>query len=338
MKISYHSILPVQAAILLLCFSFLACNKNSNKTDGIVICTYDSFISRWGPGEEIAKRFKEQTGTNITWKSYGDSGTLAARILLDGKAQDADIVLGLDQNLAEKVIQTGLFEKYDSAGFGKVLEELRSSEVLKSYAPLIPYDYSFFSIIYDSDVIANPPENLEDLTQYKNKLILMDPGSSSPGLGFLAWTISAYGDLWQDYWKRLKGSILTTASGWDQGYGLFTEGEAPLVLSYTTSPAYHREYENTDRYRAALFSDGHPIQIELAGIFKTSHNMEQAKKFIDFMLSESFQELIPLGNWMYPVIDIPLPESFALSEKPKKIIWTKPVSRQELDIWQETMR
>ena len=101
---------------------------------------------------------------------------------------------------------------------------------------------------------------------------------------------------------------------------MFTKGEVPIVLSYVTSPAYHLEYEKTKRYKAALFEEGHYRQIEFAGIIKGTAKIERAQEFIDFMLSENFQNAIPLTNWMFPVIQYqPLPDSFSIVPEPKAV-------------------
>ena len=56
-----------------------------------------------------------------------------------------------------------------------------------------------------------------------------------------------------DELAKLKGRMLTVTPGWSESYGLFTKGEAPMVLSYTTSPAYHMIAEGTEKYQAAAF-------------------------------------------------------------------------------------
>ena len=144
----------------------------------------------------------------------------------------------------------------------------------------------------------------------------MDARTSSPGLGFLLWTIAVYGDNYTDYWERLKPSILTITEGWSSAYGLFTSGEAPLVLSYTTSPAYHVEYEDTKQYMASLFQNGNYMQIEGMAILKDAPHREAAEKFIDFILTPDFQKAIPLTNWMFPVLPgIEMPDSFEYALK-----------------------
>jgi thiamine transport system substrate-binding protein len=318
-------------AVLILA-GIAGCKKE--KSADLVIWTYDSFNSEWGPGPDVSKVFEEKTGIKITWVSHGDSVEIVSRLIQEGDSSNADIILGFDQNLATRVLNSGLLETYRPKGAENILSEL----VLDDDFRITPFDYSYFAIVYDSQSVT-PPQSLEDLTspQFKQSLILIDPRTSSPGLGFFAWVKEIYGDGWQDYWRRLQPSILTVADGWSSAYGLFTRGEAPLVLSYTTSPGYHLEYEETERYKAAIFTDGHPMQIEAAGLLKTARNKDNAKAFLDFMISPDFQNLIPLTNWMYTVIDIPLPASFRINPKSDKPFLPGPVSEADLNDWAALM-
>ncbi|MCF7944283.1 MAG: thiamine ABC transporter substrate-binding protein [Spirochaetia bacterium] len=275
---------------------------------------YDSFASEWGPGPHAVKLFKEKTGIDVNLVSAGDAGQVLQRAVLEKDSPQADVILGIDNNLIISAREADILSPYDT----EAASHLHASLSFGDDNLLHPFDYGFFSIIYDSQRIDNPPKNLEDLTheRFENSLILMDPRTSSPGLGFLHWTIAEYGDDFLDYWNRLKPSILTITEGWDSGYGLFTQGEAPLVLSYTTSPAYHVEYEDSHRFKAAIFPEGHYSQVEGIGLLKNAEHEANGKEFIDFILSEQFQEIIPLTNWMYPARkDIDLPESYEFAPK-----------------------
>ncbi len=308
--------------LLSVCLPFLVFAGGAREKKDIpdlVIYTYDSFVSEWGPGPQVLARFEEATGLKVRLESAGDAGQILARAILEKKNPKADIVLGLDNNLLAAALDADILESFSAGNLDKIPGEL----IFDKTAHLTPYDYGFFSIIYDSHRISEPPGNLEDLTreEYRKSIILMDPRTSSPGFGFLLWTIVVYGDDYLDYWERLKPSILTITDGWDSGYGLFTEGEAPMVLSYTTSPAYHVEFEETDRYRALIFEEGNYMQIEGAGILKGARNRKNAELFLEFMLSEAFQEVIPLTNFMFPVnSDTLLPASFEYALKPEKIL------------------
>jgi len=331
MRAAFAALLSAMFTVFLLA-GLAGCKKEKNAD--LVIWTYDSFNSEWGPGPEVSKVFEEKIGVKITWISHGDAGEIVSRLIQEGNSSNVDIILGIDQNLAPRVLNSGLLEAYRPKGAEKILSEL----VLNKDFHITPFDYSYFAIVYDSQALS-PPQSLEDLTlpQFKQKLILIDPRTSSPGLGFFAWVKEIYGSGWQDYWRRLQPSILTIADGWSSAYGLFTRGEAPMVLSYTTSPGYHLEYEETECYKAAIFSDGHAMQIEAAGLLKAAKNKGNAKAFLDFMISPDFQNIIPLTNWMYTVIDIPLPDSFRLNPKSDKPLLPGPVSEAELNEWAALM-
>ncbi len=300
-----------------LSMAILASGCAKSADDALVIYAYDSFASEWGLGPLVLPAFEEATGIKVELVAAGDAGQALAKAIAEKSKPRADIILGIDNHLMAKALAAELLEAYKP----KAAAAIPAGLVLDGQWRLTPYDWGSFAIIWDSETLAEPPASLEELTrpEYARSLILMDPRTSSPGYGFLAWTKAVYGDSLADYWKRLKPSILTMSPGWDTGYGLFTAGEAPLVLSYTTSPAYHAEYETAGRYRALIFPEGHPIQIEGVGIVKGSKHREAARAFIDFVLSATFQEAVPLGNWMYPIIeDTPLPASFGYAPKPGK--------------------
>ena len=120
--------------------------------------------------------------------------------------------------------------------------------------------------------------------------------------------------------------MLTVTPGWSEAYGLFTKGEAPMVLSYTTSPAYHMVAENTERYQAAAFAEGHYLQIEVAGITTTGAKNPLAAEVPGLHDRPGFQDVIPETNWMFPAgkTDKPLNPAFDKLVKPAKTLLFSP--------------
>lgn len=285
----------------------------------LTIYTYDSFNSEWGPGPSVFPAFEKACGCKIKVVAPGDAGTVLNKAILEKKNPKADIILGLNNSQLGKVLKYDVLEAYQSPKAAKINQSLVSDPQFR----VTPFDYGFLAFVYDSEKIKNPPKSLKDLLkpEFKNKIVIENPKTSSPGLSMLHWTIAAFGESgYLDYWKKLSPNLLTVTPGWSAAYGMFTKGETPIVLSYATSPAYHLEYEKTERYQAAVFSDGHYRQIEYAGIVKGTKNRKLAEKFIDFTLSEEFQAAIPLTNWMFPVIEYgSLPESFKIAPKPKAV-------------------
>ena len=307
--------------LMLISVTFLGAESapESDMEDVLNVYCYDSFSGEWGPGPIIAEAFTAETGIGIVFHAPGDAVTVLNQLILEQGASAADVLVGMDNSLLQRVLEADLLEPYESPALAAVDPALIFDETFH----LLPYDYGHFAINYDSAVISDPPASLEDLTapEYEGQLVLMDPRTSTPGLGFLLWTVAVYGDDWPAYWERLKPSILTVADGWSTGYALYTAGEAPLVLSYGSSPAYHGEYEGTDRYRAAEFTDGHVAQIEGMGILRTTANRGAAEAFIDFMLGPAAQEAFAMANIMLPVTDeVALPASFDLALRPGKVV------------------
>ncbi|MEZ5833621.1 MAG: thiamine ABC transporter substrate binding subunit [Dongiaceae bacterium] len=284
----------------------------------LTIYTYNSFIAEWGPGPVLQKDFEATCGCKIEWVALEDGAALLSRLKLEGEETDADIVLGIDTNLTVETKGTGLIAPHDVD-----LSALKLP-IAWNDADFVPYDYGYFAFVYDSQTLPNPPQSLADLATASDapKLIYMDPRTSTPGLGLLLWVKEVLGDEAAGAWKNIAKKTLTVTKGWSEGYGLFLKGEAPLVLSYTTSPAYHQMVENTDRYKAVNFTEGNYLQVEVAARLKTSHHPDLAQKFLAFLVSRSAQEKIPTTNWMYPVVDLgdALPEAFRKLPLPAKTL------------------
>lgn len=281
---------PILAAAL------AALSSSAFAAETLTIYTYESFTSEWGPGPKVKAAFEKGCDCTVDYVSLPDGVALLTRLKMEGGATKADIVLGLDTNLIEEAKATGLLAEHGLDTSAVKVPGGFSDTVF------VPYDYGHFAVIYDTQTMKNPPKSLKELVEGNpdEKIVLEDPRSSTPGLGFLFWMRAVYGDKAPEAWKTLQKRVLTVTPGWSEAYGLFTKGEAPMVLSYVTSPAYHMIAEQNDRYQAASFSEGHPIQVEVAAMTRTG-TQDLARSFLTFMISPAFQDIIPENNWMLPV-------------------------------------
>ena len=286
--------------------------------DTLTVYTYDSFVSEWGPGPAVGKAFEAECDCTVAWVGVADGVAMLNRLKLEGASAKADIVLGLDTNLTAEAAATGLFEPH-GVDLGALELPIAWSDPL-----FVPYDYGYFAVVYDRQAVATPPASLKELVEGNpaQKIVIQDPRTSTPGLGLLLWMKAVYGDEAGAAWARLKDRILTVTPGWSEAYGLFTRGEAPMVLSYTTSPAYHMIAESSDRYAAAAFAEGHYLQVEVAGLLAASPNKALARRFLAFMTTPGFQDHIPETNWMYPAAATskPLNEAFGTLVRPARTL------------------
>ncbi len=280
----------------------------------LTIYTYDSFAADWGPGPKIEQAFEAKCGCDVNFVALDDGVSILNRLRLEGGNSKADIVLGLDNNLMAEAKKTGLLTEHNVDTANTVLPNGWSDTTF------VPYDYGYFAFVYNKEKLANPPKSMKELVETRDdlKVIYQDPRTSTPGQGLMLWMKSIYGDDVTQAWQKLASKTVTVTKGWSEAYSMFLNGESDLVLSYTTSPAYHLIAENDSKFATANFSEGHYMQVEVAARVKGSKNSELADKFMDFILSDEFQSAMPTGNWMYPVTDVELPKGFETLSVPSK--------------------
>jgi len=308
--------------------------SNNIYAKNLTVYTYDSFVSEWGPGTIIEKIFEKKFNTDINFIAVDSAATLLNKIILEGTSTKADIVLGLDMNLLDSAEKTNLFENHKI----KNLDEKLELPINWMSEKFVPYNYGYFAFVYNNKKFLNAPKSMKELINNTDaRIVIQDPRTSSPGLGLLTWMKEIYGNKAQSEWKKLNKKIITVTKGWsDAYYNVFLSGEADMVLSYTTSPAAHIMFEDNNDFSAINFEEGNYLTIEFAGILKSSKNKIQANNFMNFLLTEEFQSVIPGTNIMYPVIKLDnLPEAFKSLKKPKTLQINPSLINKNRDVWIE---
>ncbi|ANB70654.1 thiamine ABC transporter substrate-binding protein [Aeromonas veronii] len=280
-------------------------SANVFAADTLTVYTYSSFTAEWGPEPKIKQAFEKECDCTLNLVPLEDGVAILNRLRLEGNHSKADLVLGLDDALISEAKQSGLFAPHPAKLDGIKVPGGWQDDTF------VPYDYGYFAFVYDKDKLKQPPKSLKELVERPDlKVIYQDPRTSTPGQGLMLWMKSVYGDKAPAAWAELAKKTVTVTKGWSEAYGMFLDGEADMVLSYTTSPAYHLIAENKPQYQAAAFEEGHYRQVEVAAKLKSAKQEKLADQFLQFMVSSAFQQEIPTGNWMYPVIDTPLPKGF----------------------------
>jgi len=325
-----HVIHPVLCAALLL---LAACQPVSIQDERpetntaaaaepttLVLASHDSF----NVSEEVLTQFEAEHNVTVQFLALGDAGEALNKIILSEGAPLADVFFGVDNTFLSRALTANIFEPYASPLLDKVPDELE----LDPEHRLLPVDFGFVNLNADSEWFAAQdvalPQTLEDLTDpaYAGLLVAPNPATSSPGLAFLLTTIAYFGeDSYLDFWQALRENDVLITSGWSEAYfehftvGSGGAGDRPLVVSYSTSPPADIIYAADARSEPASVNISPPggtfRQIEFVGVLRGAEHPDKARALIDFMLSEPFQEDIPLQMFVYPVnVDAELPELF----------------------------
>lgn len=301
----------MKKVLTLLAFTSLATTVSAAD---LTVYTYDSFMSEWGPGPKLEQAFEKQCRCDIEFVTAEDGVSILNRLRIEKDKTKADVLLGLDNGLIEEARATGMIQPHQQPT-AVLKDELNWND-----KDFMPYDYGYFSFVYDSSKVSQPVSSLKELVESDASVIYQDPRTSTPGQGMMLWMKAVYGDDSASAWKTLAQHTVTVTKGWWEAYSMFLQGDADYVLSYSTSPAYHLVAEEKDQYKAALFSEGHVTQIEVAAVTSTSKNAELARTFIGFLTSQEAQQILPVTNWMLPVIDdVKLPAAFDTLIQPSTI-------------------
>ena len=286
--------------------------------DPLMVYTYDSF------GQELVdlleKELAGKIGQPVEVRTFADAGPLFQQLLREKGAPRADVVIGLDSFDLPRALKFNLLAPYKAKGLAGVDKRF----IFDRRYRLLPYDYGYVLFNYDSERLPTVPRSHSDLTkpEYKGLIVLENAKTSSPGRIFLLATIALYGERgYLDYWRKLKPNLLTVTPGWDEAYGMYTNGEVPIVLSYGTSPVYHLLYDKTERYKALVLDGSAYAQIEGLGILRGARHRKAAEALVEYVLSPGFQARIPTSQFMYPVLTAAqLPDVFRVAAKVDRLL------------------
>jgi thiamine transport system substrate-binding protein len=284
-------------------------------TPVLTVYAGDYFTSEWGPGPKIESGFEEICGCDLQFST----GDLLPRLLLEGDRTKADVVIGLTSDVTAKARATGLFAPHGQDTSVLTLPVAWTDDTF------LPFNYGHTAFIYNETTMENPPESFDALLALPDdvKIVIQDPRTSISGLALVLWVQAVYGDRAAEAWQKLAPKILTVTKDWSASYGLFTDGEADMVLSYTTSPAYHMFAEGDFTKKAAIFPEGHYFMVETVGKIAKTEEPELADAFMAYVLSEEFQSMIPTANWSLPAA-LPKsrwPEGWADLDLPERVIF-----------------
>ena len=299
-------------------------------TNKVVVYRYEGFmgygdnksptLNRSAIDDYVFHNWAAANNLTVELVETTDANALLTRLETEKAAPKADVVIGLDNALLAlakaKGIATAILEPYVPENSSQLRQDLVSQ--LDSSHLLTPIDYGALAFYYDLTRLnqGSLPEigslELKELTNptIASQIIYESAVTSSPGTGFLLWTIAiskiiGEPDYWETFWSEVKG-VSQVSPSWGDAIAKWSEpaNNRGIMLSYATSPAYDKCVFNSTN-TAAFFTNEFGrnnswLQIEGIGLVKGGQNPEGGNKLIDRMVSNSVQEKIPVTNWMYP--------------------------------------
>ncbi len=318
----------------------------------LTVMTHDSFAA----SEEVVQAFEEANDVQVTFLASGDTGAALNKAILSKDAPLADVFYGVDNTFLSRALEAGIFEAYQSPALANIPARFQ----LDPENRLLPVDYGDVCINYDKAYFAENdlavPAGLEDLLapEYNGLLVVENPATSSPGLAFLLATIAHFGDPgYLDFWAALRDNGLVVVNDWETAYytnfsASSGRGTQPMMVSYGSSPPAEVIFAQTPLDDAPTASITGPEtcfrQIEFVGILQGTEQRALAEKFVDFLLSQQFQEDMPTQMFVFPVNqNAELPDEFVqyaqIPDEPAELDPAEIAANREqwIQVWTETV-
>lgn len=257
----------------------------------VILVAHDSFAM----SDDLITSFETESGFDLEVLKAGDAGAMTNKLVLTKGDPIGDAVYGIDNTFASIATENQIIEGQ--------LEPINFADVC------LNFDKTWFS---KNETV--PPTSIFDLTkpQYRGLTVVTNPNTSSPGLALLAATVSLFGeDGFEPFWQALKNNDVKVAAGWEDAYfadfsGSSGKGDYPIVLSYSSSPAFEIRENGESQTQAIL--DGCSRQTEYAGTLTNAANPAGANALVKFMRGREFQSALPDAMYVYPIdqsIDLP---------------------------------
>ncbi|TKX84642.1 extracellular solute-binding protein [Halorubrum sp. SS5] len=333
------------------------------ETPTLTVATYTNFIDApsVSPGEWLKEEFESRYDAELEWATPDNEVNYYIERAASGAGIGADLYVGLTTEDLVRVdgeLDEDLFaEAGDVEGRDAVKEGLR----FDPFDRAVPFDTGYVSLVYDGTA-TEAPETFEGLLddEHAGALIAQNPGGSSTGRAFLLHTINRFGDGgvasdgdgeaieggdgdpdydYLDYWAELQANDVRVLGSWDDAYSAWSEGEAPIVVSYSTDQVFaDMEGADLEEHQIRFLNDQAYANPEGMALFADADEPDLARRFMSFMLEPEVQGEIAQRNVAFPATDgAELPSDYAeLAKEPSDpVTFTYDELQGSVDAWVE---
>lgn len=267
----------------------VACGGKSSDSDTLVVYSPNSE----GIINAVIPLFEKQTGIKVELVSAG-TGELMKRIESEQENPYADVMFG--GGYTQYIPNKDLFQDYVSPEDENVVEEYRNTEGYVTYTVL---DGSV--LVVNKELTENIKiESYADLLnpELKGKIATADPANSSSAFAQLTNILLAMSDdgtyeseaAWEYVEELVKLWDGKIQSGSSSVYKSVVDGEMLVGLTYE-DPVATLLKSGADNIEIVYPEEGAVFLPAGTAIVKGAKNLENAQKFVDFLLSEEVQNI-----------------------------------------------
>ncbi|GKK09990.1 ABC transporter substrate-binding protein [Klebsiella variicola] len=248
-----------------------------------------------GPGslaKSLASGFEQQTGVKVT-VFQATTGKVMARLEAEQANPQADVLISASWDTAEDLHQRGWLLPFASANADQVPANLKSADY-------IAQGVSALGIVWNSKSGTPEPKEWRDLTQpaFKDKVTTPDPALSGASLDLLIGLQNSMGDQAWQLFDDLKKNGMVVSGPNAQAVTPVMQGAKAAVFGAVDYVSYGN-IQQGESLKVIFPASGTVIAPRPMMILKTSQHTDDAKAFIDYVLSPEGQARVA-DAWLMP--------------------------------------
>lgn len=236
----------------------------------------------------------------IEFKIFSDPIDLYSDLnSLDSLAVSPDIILGIDNIIAAKVLIDEITIPLNLSNENKLIEEIKVQDQC-----LVPFAYSPLSFFYNKEIISEVPKTFGEMQDgfWQNQIILPDVTTSTTGNLLLAWSVAAFGkNGYGHFWRSLKDNIYQITTSWDLAIDMFLADMAPIVISPASYLSHLNSLAGSDKFGSFIPAEGSFLYLEYGAVLVNCQEKELANNLVNYLISNEFQASVASERKLLPV-------------------------------------
>lgn len=277
--------------IILLLFIFLL-SGCSNNEEVVNILNWSSYIPN-----EVIKDFEKSTGIKVNYNTYSSNEECLAK-LQAAKSGTYDLIFPSDY-LVELLIEKEMIQKLDKTKLNNI-SNLNTNYLDLEYDPSNVYTLPFLAasvvIVYDEEFVNKEITSYNDLlsSEYADNIVLLDDQRIIIGMALLALgydmndTNDSHIEEAINWLLALKPNIKAFDSDSPKTFMITKETKIGVMWNAEAALAMNE----VPSLKVAYPSEGFNISIDNFAIPSNAKNLDNAYKFIDYILRQDVMQKI----------------------------------------------
>jgi len=294
--------------------------------------------------KELAEAFTQATGIPAEIAlQIEEAGTIAARIKAESARARADVFIGGNSNFHTDLAEGNYLEKYSSP----VIKEAGiDPRFMDPDGYWTGWYLGALCLVYNTKMYEqkfkpmglNPPTTWDDLLNpaYKGLVIGSNPATTGGAYLMVCAQIFRLGSekAGFDYIRKLHQNVAQYTKGANGCIPLIAQGEAYVGFAWGHDALKQKEQGNLPI--TIVFPKDTGFEIGCASIIKGAPHTEAAKKFIDFLLSPTAEQINAKNGYRYPVrAGVTMPPGVPPFEDLKLAPWDLKAAAVNVDAWKK---